>query len=93
MTTYLSHCVFNDLLVFHIALVSDKELVDAFSGVAIDLLKPLLHIVERVHVGNIVDDTDSMSTTVVRRSDCPETFLARSIPLERPLVKPGDRLL
>ena len=91
MATYLGHCVLNNLFVFHIALITHKQFVDTFGGVAIDFLKPLLHVVERVHVGHIIDDTDTVSATIIRRCDCPETFLARSIPLEYLLVKPSGR--
>ena len=64
-SAYLRHCVFNNFLVFHIALVSHKQLVDAFSCVAINLLKPLFDVVEGIHVGHIVDNADAMSTTIV----------------------------
>lgn len=63
--TYLGHGVLDNLLVGHIALVTNKELVHAFGGITVDFLEPLLNIVEGVHVGNIVDDADAMGTTVV----------------------------
>jgi hypothetical protein len=44
-------------------------------------LQPLLDVVERVHVGNIVDDADAVSAAVVRRGDGTETLLASSVPL------------
>jgi len=62
---YLRHRVFHDLLVRHIGLVAYEELVDAFGGVAVDLLQPLLDVVERVHIGDIVDDADAMGTAIV----------------------------
>lgn len=62
---YLCDLVVNDLLVCHIALVAYEKLVDTLCGVPVNLLKPLLNVVERVHIGNIVDDTDAMGTTVV----------------------------
>jgi hypothetical protein len=64
-STYLSHGVLYDLLVGHIGLVADQQLVDALRCVAVDLLEPLLHVVERVHVGDIVHDTDAMGAAVV----------------------------
>jgi hypothetical protein len=64
-TTYLCHGVLNNLLISHIGLVAYEQLVDALSGIAVDLLKPLLYVVERVHVGDIVDDADTVSATVV----------------------------
>lgn len=81
MKTYLGNGVFHDLLVLHIALVTNKQLVDTLGGVAVDLLEPLLHVVEGVHVGNIVNHTDAVGTAVVGRGDGTETFLAGSIPL------------
>lgn len=65
-SAYLCNGVLDDLLVRHIALVTDEKLVNAFGGISIDLLEPLLHVVERVHIGDIVDDADTVSTTVVR---------------------------
>ena len=65
MTTHLCNGVLNDLLVRHIGLVANEQLVDAFGSISIDLLKPLLHVVERVHVGDIVYDADAMGTTIV----------------------------
>jgi hypothetical protein len=79
--SYLGNGVLNNLLIGHIGLVAHQQLVHALSGVAVDLLKPLLHVVERVHVGDIVDDADAVSATVVRGSDGTETLLAGGIPL------------
>lgn len=79
--TYLCDVVVNDLLVSHIALVAHKELVDALCSVAVNLLQPLLDVVEAVHVGNIVDDANAVSAAVVRAGDCAETLLSRCVPL------------
>ena len=78
---YLRNCVIDYLLVRHIALVSYEQLVDALGGVSVNLLQPLLDVVEAVHVGDIVYDADAVGTPVVGRSDCAETFLAGGIPL------------
>lgn len=75
--------VLDNLLVGHIALVANEQLVDALGSVSVNLLKPLLDVVERVHVGDIVDDADTVGTTVVGGSDGAETLLAGSIPLRR----------
>jgi hypothetical protein len=82
-SAYLCSRVLYNLLVCHIRLVADQELVDTFGGVSVNFLEPLLDVVEGVHVGDIVDDTDTVSTTVVRRCDCAEAFLTSGIPLER----------
>ena len=78
---YLCHGVFNHLLVRHITLVTDQQLIDTFRSVAIDFLEPLLDIVEGVHICHIVHDTNTMSTSVVGRRDGSESFLASGIPL------------
>ena len=79
--TDLCHGVLDDLLVGHIALVADEELVNTLGRVAVDLLEPLLDVVERVHVGDIVDDTDPVGATVVGGGDGAEALLAGGIPL------------
>lgn len=43
---YLRHGVLDHLLVLHIALVTDEQLVDALGSISVNLLKPLLDIVE-----------------------------------------------
>jgi hypothetical protein len=73
---YLCYGVLDDLLVRHIGLVADQELVDALGGVSVNLLQPLLDVVERVHVGDIVDDADAVGAAVVRGCDGPEALLA-----------------
>jgi hypothetical protein len=79
--THLGNGVLDDLLVGHIGLVADQQLVDALGCVAVDLLKPLLHVVERVHVGDIVDNADAVGATVVRGCDGAEALLAGCVPL------------
>jgi hypothetical protein len=79
--TYLRNCVLHDLLVRHIALVAYKQLVDAICSVSVDLLQPLLDIVERVHVRDIVHNADAVGASVVGRGDSSETFLSSGIPL------------
>lgn len=81
MPSYLSDSVLNHLLVRHIALVAHQELVNAFSGIAVNLLKPLLYVVEAVHVRDIVDDANTVGTAVVGRCDGSEALLAGGIPL------------
>jgi hypothetical protein len=79
--TNLSYSVLHNLLIFHVTLVPDEELVDALSGIAIDFLQPLFNVVERLHISHVVNYADAMSTSVVGRSDSPKAFLASSIPL------------
>lgn len=82
MLPYLSDCVLDDLLISHVALVAYEQLVDTLGGVSVDLLQPLLDVIERVHIGDIVDDADAVSATVVRGRDRAEALLAGSIPLQ-----------
>lgn len=63
--THLRSRVVDNLLCGQIALVADKQLVDVLASVAVDLLKPLLHVVERLLIGHVVDDDDAVGTAVV----------------------------
>lgn len=65
MITNLRHSILHDLLILHIALVANKQLVDTLSSVTIDFLQPLFDVVEGVHVRHIIDNTNAMGTTVV----------------------------
>jgi hypothetical protein len=79
--TYLSYSILNDLLVRHIGLVADQQLVDALGRISVNLLQPLLHVVERIHIGDIVDDADTVGATVVRGGNGSESLLTGGIPL------------
>lgn len=63
--THFGNGVLDNPLVRHIALVTDQQLVDTLGCVAVDLLEPLLDVVEAVHVGDIVDDADTLGAAVV----------------------------
>ena len=63
--TYLRNCVLHDLLVRHITLVTYEQLVDTLCGIAVDLLEPLLYIIERIHIRNIVNDADAVRAPVI----------------------------
>jgi len=65
VSAHLSYSVLHDPLVGHIALVANQQLVNALGGIAVNLLEPLLDVVEAVHVGDIVDDANTLSTAVV----------------------------
>lgn len=83
LRAYFGSGVVDDLLRGQVAFVAHQELVDVLAGVAVNLLEPLLHVVERLLVSAIVDDDDPVSTAIVRGSDGPETLLPGSVPLER----------
>lgn len=80
--SYFRHCIFHDLLVFNITLVAHQQLVDTLGCVAIDFLEPLLNVVERIHVGHVVDNANAVGATVVGRSNRAEALLASRIPLD-----------
>lgn len=63
--TNLCHSVLHYFLVGHITLVAYKELVDTLRRISVNLLKPLLNVVEGIHVCHIVDDANAVSTSVV----------------------------
>ena len=62
---YLCDCVLHHLLVRHIALVAYEKLVDTLCCISVNLLEPLLNVVEGIHVRDIVDDADTVSPSVV----------------------------
>lgn len=80
-SSYLGNCVLHDLLVRHIALVAYEELVDTLCGISVDLLQPLLDVVEGIHIGDIVNDADAVRAAVVGRGDGSEALLSCGIPL------------
>ena len=60
---------------FEITLVADEQLVHVLGSVPVDLVQPLLHVVERLKVGHVVHDDDTVSSSVVGRGDGSESFL------------------
>lgn len=68
-TTHLGGLRGDDLVRSEIALVPDEELVDILAGVAVDLVQPLLDIVEAVLVGHVVDDLRSKPRIAVASRD------------------------
>ena len=79
--TYLCNGVLDDLLIRHITLVAHQQLVHTLCSVAIDLLKPLLDIVERIHICHIVDNADAVCSAIVGGCDGSESLLTCGIPL------------
>lgn len=78
---YLGDSVLDHLLVGQIALVANQQLVDTLRGITVNLGKPLLDVREGILVRDIIDDNDTMGTTVVGRGDGAETLLSSSVPL------------
>jgi NADH:ubiquinone oxidoreductase subunit K len=67
--TNLSLLILNLTLIGQIALVTDKELVNVLASISVNLLQPFLNVVERLEVCDVVNDDDTVSTSVVGRSD------------------------
>jgi hypothetical protein len=70
----------HDALAGQIGLVANQQFVDILCCISVNFVEPLLDIVERFLVGDIVDNNNSMGATVIRRSDGAETFLSCGIP-------------
>jgi len=70
----------DDTLGSQIALVTNQKLVDVFCGVSVNFVQPLLHIVEGIGIRHVVNNNDTVGTTVVGRGDGSETLLSGSIP-------------
>jgi len=76
----LGGVVLNNSLVGHIALVPNKELVHALTSVPINLLQPLLDVVEGDLVGDIIDNDDTVGSSVVAGGDGTEPLLTGCVP-------------
>ena len=60
---------------FEVALVADQQLVHVLRSIPVDLVEPLLHVVERLEVGHVVDDDDAVGSSVVGGGDGSESLL------------------
>ena len=81
-TTHLGRLRLDRPLGGEIGLVADEQLVDILARVAVNLLQPLLDVVERLLIGDIVDDNDAVRAAIVRRCDRAESLLAGRVPLK-----------
>jgi len=70
----------DDTLARQIGLIAHQKLVDVLGGVSINLVQPLLYIVEGFLVGDIVHDDNSVGAAVIRRCNGTESFLSGGIP-------------
>jgi hypothetical protein len=70
----------DNALARQIGLVTNQQFVDVFCCVSIDFMKPLLDIVERFLVGNVINNNNSVGTTVIRRCNRTESLLSGGIP-------------
>ena len=62
-----------------ITFVSDKKLVDVLARVSVNLLQPLLHVVERLLVGHVVNHDDAVSAAVVAAMNSARTTFTRGV--------------
>jgi hypothetical protein len=76
----LCYCSFNNSALCQITLVTNKKLAYAVIGVLVDLAHPLLHIVEALHIRNVIDDNYPMSSPVVATGDGSESLLSCCVP-------------
>ena len=70
------HC----LLSCKIAFVPDEQFVHVLARTSVDLVQPLLHVVEGIGIRHVIHDDDTVRSTVVAASDCPEALLSRGVP-------------
>ena len=63
-----------------IGLVTDQQLVDILRSVSVNFVQPLLYIVERLVVRDVVDNNNAVGSAVVRRGNRAETLLPSCIP-------------
>lgn len=72
--------VLDNLFVSQVGLVADQQLHHPTSSVAVNLLQPLLDVVEQLLVSDVVYNDDAVSATVVGGSNGTEPLLASGIP-------------
>ena len=63
-----------------IGFVTNKKLDNVFVSVLVDFGKPVLNILERLSVSDIVDEDDTMGTLVIRSSDGFKSLLSGGVP-------------
>ena len=63
-----------------VAFVPYEQFVHVLARAPVNLVQPLLYVVERLLVRYVIYNDNTVGTTVVRRSDGTETFLSSRIP-------------
>jgi len=62
-------------------LVSDQHLDNVLvGGVGLQLVEPVLDLGEGIPAGDVIDDDDTLASSVVAGRQCPESFLSGSVP-------------
>lgn len=72
--------IVDHLLRCEIRLVTNEQLINILTSVTIDFVQPLLHVIEAFLIRDIIHNNNTMGTTVVTASDCPESFLTGGVP-------------
>jgi hypothetical protein len=80
VSKFLSLLSRHDTLGGQIGLVANQKLVNILTGISVNFMQPLLYIVERLIVSDVVNNDDTVSTTVIGRCDCTEAFLSSGVP-------------
>ena len=70
----------NGASVLEVALVANEDASYVVLSVLLDLTHPCMHCVERVAIGDVIDNDDAVGALVVARSNRLETLLTSSIP-------------
>jgi hypothetical protein len=63
-----------------IGFVTNKKLDNVFVSILVNFGKPVLNILERLSVSDIVDEDDTMGTLVIRSSDGFKSLLSGGVP-------------
>ena len=69
-----------DHLVWLVAFVGHKDLGDIGSSMLLNLLKPVLDVIEGLHVGAVINENDAHRSFVVGLGDGSESFLTCCVP-------------
>lgn len=76
----LGCCVVHYFLSGQVTLVAHQKLVDIFTGIAVDFLKPLLDIVIGLLICHIIYNYDAMGSAVVTGGDGTKPLLTGGVP-------------
>ena len=66
--------------VIHVTFVAKDHFFNVLCRVFFNIPDPVLDVVKRLFVGDVVDEHDSHGPSVVRRRNRPETLLAGGVP-------------
>ena len=74
-------------LILQIALISDQYFNDVWAGMLSDFAQPVLNILERLTISDVVNKNTAMSALIVSSSDSLESMLERhtSLDLQYPI--------